>query len=196
MKKITLLLLMFVIFNVSAQTTHNLNWFTNIGSNVDLTIESGDTVIWTWTNPNHTVENNPAGTSVETFDSGFLGPTGSTFSHTFTIVGSNDYYCSIHGAPSMSGTITVSPSLSVKEISGLNEFTITPNPVKFSFEIELPSGVNDGTIEIYNILGKLIYLKQFSSLKSEHNISTWDSGIYIVKVTSEFGTASKRLIKQ
>jgi hypothetical protein len=38
------------LLNVNAQTTHNLDWFTNIGSDVDLTITSGDTVIWIWTN--------------------------------------------------------------------------------------------------------------------------------------------------
>tara|TARA_R110000796_G_scaffold116524_7_gene229090 strand:+ start:792 stop:998 length:207 start_codon:yes stop_codon:yes gene_type:complete len=58
---------------------HNLDWFAGIGSNVDLTITAGDTVIWTWISPTHTVENID-GSSVETFNSGFLGPNGSTFS--------------------------------------------------------------------------------------------------------------------
>ncbi len=91
--KTKLLLILFVIgiFSLDAQTTHNLNWFSGIGPNVDLTIEPGDTVIWTWTSPNHSVENDPAGSSLESFDSGIIFPTGTMFSHTFTVVGSNEF---------------------------------------------------------------------------------------------------------
>ncbi len=121
------------LLNINAQTTHNLDWFTGIGSSVDLTIETGDTVIWTWTNPNHTVEN-VVGSSVETFSSGFLAPTGSTFSHTFTLVGDNDYLCGVHGANSMSGTITVEESLGIED-EILNSFSIKSNPVNQNLEL-------------------------------------------------------------
>lgn len=136
MKTRLLIVLAFVgMLNINAQTTHNLNWFTGIGSNVDLTIESGDTVKWTWTDPNHTVENVP-GNSVETFDSGFLGSTGSTYSHTFTVVGANDYFCDVHGPASMSGTITVTQNLGIDE-NGLKPFKIISNPATDLLVIEL-----------------------------------------------------------
>ena len=196
MRKITFLLLIFGFLSVNAQTTHNLNWFTGIGSNVDLTIETGDTVVWTWTSPNHSVENDPSGSSVEVFNSGVLFPNGSTFSHTFTIIGSNDYYCLVHGAASMSGTITVEPALSIPEFADVSKFKINPNPVTSKFELELPSGILEANIEIYNILGKRVYSQIVSTDTSNHDISNWNSGIYLLRVSTEFGSATKRLIKQ
>lgn len=125
MKTFLLIFLSIGILSLNAQTTHDLNWYSGIGSNVNLTIDIGDTVRWTWTSINHTVTSEAG--STETFDSGFLGPIGSTFSHTFTLEGSNDYYCSIHGALSMSGTITVQNSLGVNDETFAN-FKMFPNP--------------------------------------------------------------------
>ena len=139
--KLLIVAILLIVCNVNSQTTHNLDWFAGIGSNVDLTIESGDTVIWTWTSPNHTVENDPNGTSVETFDSGFLGPNGSTFSHTFTTIGSNDYFCSVHGAGSMSGTITVTDNLSLEDFDKENSIKLFPNPSTSELNIQLLSNI-------------------------------------------------------
>jgi len=195
--KTKLLLVLFVIgiFSLNAQTTHNLNWFAGIGSNVDLTIESGDTVIWTWTSPNHTVENDPAGSNVELFDSGLLGPNGSTFSHTFSTVGDNDYYCSIHGAGSMSGTITVEPVLGVDEF-GLDKFTINPNPSSDQLNIELPSTIDYARLQVYDVLGKQIISKEISGIEANVNVSNWNNGIYIVRVTFGDSSQTKRFVKQ
>lgn len=180
---------------LNAQTTYNLDWFAGVGSNVDLTIQTGDTVTWTWTSPNHTVENDPSGSSVETFNSGFLGPTGSTFSHTFTIIGSNDYYCGIHGAASMSGTITVE-ALSVDEFA-LKDFKISPNPVIDKITLELPERITEATIEVYDILGKRVYAKRLENLTShpEINVLSWNKGIYLVKVASGNSVETKKFVK-
>jgi len=62
-KLLFVFLLFFCFYGIAQTDTYNLNWFAGIGTNVDLTIETGDTVIWTWTSPNHSVENNPAGVS-------------------------------------------------------------------------------------------------------------------------------------
>ncbi|MCB0434226.1 MAG: T9SS type A sorting domain-containing protein [Mangrovimonas sp.] len=180
---------------LNAQTTYNLDWFAGVGSNVDLTIQTGDTVTWTWTSPNHTVENDPSGSSVETFNSGFLGPTGSTFSHTFTVIGSNDYYCGIHGAASMSGTITVE-ALSVDEFT-LKNFKISPNPVIDKITLELPERITEATIEVYDILGKRVYAERLENLTShpEINVLSWNKGIYLVKVASGNSVETKKFVK-
>ena len=180
---------------LNAQTTYNLDWFAGVGSNVDLTIQTGDTVTWTWTSPNHTVENDPSGSSVETFNSGFLGPTGSTFSHTFTIIGSNDYYCGIHGAASMSGTITVE-ALSVDEFT-LKNFKISPNPVIDKITLELPERITGATIEVYDIIRKRVYAERLENLTShpEINVLSWNKGIYLVKVASGNSVETKKFVK-
>lgn len=195
MKTTLLMLAFFGIVSANAQTTHNLNWFAGIGSNVDLTIESGDTVIWTWTSPNHTVENDPGGSSVETFDSGLLGPIGSTFSHTFTVVGSNDYYCSIHLAASMSGTITVTENLSVDE-NKLKLFSISSNPAKTHLVIDLPSSVNSGELVIHDVLGKKVKSQTFqASQQLSIDVSSLIQGLYLVTLASEDKKQTQRFLK-
>ena len=75
-------------------------------------------------------------------------------------------------------------------------FKIIPNPVETEFELELPEGTSMAKVDIYDVFGKQIFTNEISALKSKINISEWNSGIYLVRVTSEFGTQSKRLIKQ
>jgi hypothetical protein len=195
MKKTLLIAGLFLgLLNVNAQTTHNLDWFTNIGSAVDLTITSGDTVIWTWINPNHTVEN-VEGSSVETFDSGTLGPIGSTFSHTFTEIGDNDYFCGVHGANSMSGTITVEENLSIED-NILNTFSIKSNPVNQNLELNFSQNLPEGELVILDLLGKSISTREvINSNSALIDVSSLKSGVYIVKISSGNSIQTKRFIK-
>ena len=96
----------------------------------------------------------------------------------------------------MFGTITVTPALSIPEFEDVSKFKITPNPVTTKFELELPSGIIEANIEIYNVLGKRVYSEIVSTDTSYHDISTWNSGIYLLRVNTDFGSATKRLIKQ
>ncbi len=64
-----------------------------------LVIAPGDTVTWHASAPDHTVTADDS-----SFDSSPLPdivtlPSGTTFSHTFTAVGVNPYYCRLHGRP-------------------------------------------------------------------------------------------------
>jgi len=193
MKKSLLIILCLAMFSVNAQTTHDLDWYTGIGSNVNLTIDVGDTVRWTWTSPSHTVTSLPS--STETFDSGFLGPNGSTFSYTFTLEGSNPYYCEIHGTASMSGTITVNPVLGIDEKS-LFAFNMFPNPSNSRLHLDFPQIVTKGTISVFNVLGKEYLTKNFENTNSvELNISYWSNGVYLIKVKSKEGVETKQFIK-
>ncbi len=195
MKTRLLIVLTFLgILSTTAQTTHNLNWFAGIGSNVDLTIESGDTVIWTWTSPSHTVESVP-GSSVETFNSGVIGPIGSTFSHTFTVIGANDYLCGVHGAASMSGTITVTENLGVGE-NQLKLFNITSNPATDLLSIELPQALSNGQLTIHDVLGKSVLIETFNANQTINvNVSDLSQGLYLITLESGDKKQTQRFIK-
>lgn len=182
------------IAEMNSQTTHNLNWFTGIGSSVDLTIDVGDTVIWTWTSPNHTVESVP-GNSVESFTSGFLGPNGSTYSYTFTVVGANDYLCGVHGAFSMSGTITVENNLGVNDFKMGSSFNIYPNPSNSILNIALKNGITNGTLEVFDMLGKKAMSQTLNSdVFRSIDISNLNSGLYLIKISFEGNSETKRFI--
>ncbi|WP_158635181.1 T9SS type A sorting domain-containing protein [Formosa maritima] len=196
MKTKLLMVVFFGICSLQAQTTHDLIWERNFTSpQSDLTIETGDTVRWTWTDAlPHTVENNTG--STETFNSGTLTGIGETYSYTFTQEGVNPYLCGIHGAGSMSGTITVVNQLSVNEFatSKLIQF---PNPVTNELQIQLPQNFNKGTISIFSVTGKQVLNQEVS--EGGNNVITLDvspllSGMYFV--TYEFGDLleTKRLI--
>jgi len=193
MKTKLLILFTFVLFSVNAQTTHNIGWFTGIGPSADLTIAAGDTVIWTWLDAIHNVVNYPAGTSVEMFNSGVSYAPGTTFSHTFTAIGSNDYFCSVHGPQSMSGTITVQAVLGIEDFS-LKSFLIKPNPSSLNLNIELPNNIIDAKVEVYDLLGKQIYNGKVTTAPIK--ISEWSKGVYLVRVFTNSATHTKRFIKQ
>ncbi len=194
--KTKLFLLTFLgFFAANSQTTHNLQWFMGIGTNVDLTIDQGDTVIWTWGDAvPHTVENE-VGNSVETFNSGVITGMGETYSYTFTVVGDNNYFCGIHGAASMSGNITVLEVLGVED-NVLNRIRIYPNPASSTINLVLPKNMQTGQITAYDLLGKQIYSQEFESADNiAINIANWNTGSYFLKVVSGESMLTERFIK-
>jgi len=71
------------------------------------TVKAGTQVKWTVTGTAaHTVTSPTPSTQGITFDSGTLNQ-GQDFSFIFTVPGTYHYYCKVHGASVMSGTITV-----------------------------------------------------------------------------------------
>ena len=98
------LFLTFISFAMVAQTTHNFDWANDgTDANQQITIEVGDTVIWTWGSGTHNLR---AIAGTESFDSGYSTGAGNTFQFIFDQVGSTDYVCDPH-AGNMYGTVTV-----------------------------------------------------------------------------------------
>lgn len=187
----------------NAQTeTYTIDW--SFGSNpsasgdanADRTIEVGDTVIWNWyANGTHNVVSEANAT--ESFDSGLLGP-GSTFSYTFTQVGTNPYVCTPH-AGNMFGTITVVPdgSLNAENFVLDEAIEIYPNPSSHQFYLKNSSKISQSlTVSIFNMLGQNIktIVSDFSDERLI-DISNLESGLYIVKIESNTSSVTKRLIK-
>lgn len=188
--KTILLILVFIAFGAQAQTTHDLNWQIGIGTNVDLTIEVGDTVRWTWTDSApHTVENDTG--STETFDSGTLTGNGLSYSYQFLLVGTNPYFCSFHPG-SMSGTITVEETLDVDEFL-LKNFSISPNPATTQIFLKLPDDIITKTISIYNVIGQEVYSNE--SAENSIDVSSLSKGLYFLNIKAKTLNQTKQFIK-
>lgn len=93
--------------------------------------------------------------------------------------------------------ITASTTLSRRGFDNKNnEFTIYPNPSRSKLNITLPKLDNNSKVEVYNILGSKVYGTTLGTLKTSINVSQWNSGVYLVRVSSDTGTVTKRFVKQ
>ncbi len=188
--KTTLLLFVFAMFGIQAQTTYNLDWEMGIGTNIDLTIKVGDKVKWNWTDEfPHTVQSDAG--STETFNSGTKTGIGSSYLFTFSVIGTNPYHCGFHPF-TMAGTITVENALGVEAFS-LKDFSVSPNPASTELFLKLPQGISVKTISIYDILGKQLYSN--NHIESSINIARLTKGMYFLRVSSENISHTKRFIK-
>ncbi len=78
----------------------------------------------------------------------------------------------------------------LSEVSSSNVLEIFPNPVSQTLYIN-SSSQKDETVEVYNVLGKLIFSDVTENGKAMINTSQLASGIYVVRVGSEIRKAIK-----
>ena len=194
MKKITLLMTaVLATVALQAQTTFDLDWAIGInGSAASVTIESGDTVRWTWDDAAPHTVTNISGQSVEDFDSGTLTGVGQTFEFTFTTAGTNDYRCEIHPV-TMFGTITVEPVLSVEDKFEIN-INWFPNPVQD--KLNITSLFELDSYDVYTVGGKKVMQGKDAGNILELDMSSLPAGIYFVGLTSGDQETTLRVLKQ
>ncbi len=175
----------------NAQTTFNLDWFSGVPSgDVTITIDVGDSVEWTWADTLPHSVTNDAGAQ-ETFDSGILTGSGTTFTYTFTQVGVNPYHCNVHSG--MIGTITVEQGLSVEDKFAMN-VNFFPNPVQNALTITSLYSLD--SYQITDILGKTVMLTKVSGNVVDVNTASLNAGIYFVTVTSEGMETTFKVVKR
>ena len=66
----------------------------------------------------------------------------------------------------------------------------------YKLNIDLANLNSETKIEVYDVLGKRIHFKMLNNVKSSIIVSNWDSGVYLVKITNDSGTQTKRFVKQ
>jgi hypothetical protein len=76
------------------------------------------------------------------------------------------------------------------------DFVISPNPAEDKLNIKLLSANENVKLEVFDVLGKLIYKGEITQLESSVNISNWKSGVYLVRVSNNKTNQTKRFIKQ
>lgn len=109
-----------------------------------------------------------------------------TVNTTYTITGTDSNGC----VNSSVFTQTVSACVDVSELSTTNYFpNIYPNPTSGVLNI---SGVKNQKIEVYNVVGKIIYNNEVKEDTLQIDLRNESSGIYFIKI----GTAIKKIIKE
>ena len=192
MKKTLLLFFTMISFALTAQTTHNLDW-ANDGSsnNQQITIDVGDTIIWTWGSGTHNLR---ATSGTESFDSGYFTGAGNTFTYTFNQVGSTDYVCDPH-AGNMNGTVTVTSTAGISE-NNLLSFEMYPNPVSDLLSIQLPTGTEKAEVSVFDYTGRLVSSKTISSNDTAIDVQKISKGIYMIRVAANNKIVAQRFIKK
>ena len=93
--------------------------------------------------------------------------------------------------------ITASTTLSTNEVISNDEFSISPNPATSKLNVYLPQNSKNATISVYDVLGKKVYSKSIDALSSTSvDVSNWNSGVYIIRISSDNTTQTKRFVKQ
>ena len=95
-------------------------------------------------------------------------------------------------------TITsVSPTKELELFKG--KVNVFPNPTfdNINVNIQLENDYSNTKIEVLDVLGKVIYTNQwliFGEKNIEIDASSWNSGIYFIKIQTETGKITKRIV--
>ena len=84
-------------------------------------------------------------------------------------------------------------TLEAETFNTLSEVVVYPNPSTGIFNIALQE---DASVSVTDMLGKVIYTNKVKSGNNTIDISNYQSGIYLLNVTSENGSVTKKLIKE
>lgn len=77
-----------------------------------------------------------------------------------------------------------------------DSFKISPNPSKNRLHIRLPKASPNLILEVFDVLGKRIHKSTITQLEASVDVSSWKTGVYLVKVSSKNETQTKRFVKQ
>ena len=185
MKKITFLTFTILGVICNAQTEYNFEW--NMQStNQQITIDVGDTVIWTWTDsPSHNLIST---SGTHTFDSDYHEQ-GYTYSLTFNEPGVTDYTCTPHS--SMYGTITVNSLMSVNENEMLG-LKIFPNPTSSGYVTLKTSVSGIKNVELFDLSGKIVLKTSLNA--NTLNVDSVSPGVYFIKLSVNGVVETSKLI--
>ena len=120
----------------------------------------------------------------------------STTPTTLDVVGSqnNNFTLNHHADAAIS---SISFSLLGVDDSDLITFSMSPNPANTTLKIVLPSTNSTFRIDVFDVMGRAIFNNNIqNSHWSVVDVSSWSSGMYLVKITNGNSTQTKRLIKQ
>ena len=82
---------------------------------------------------------------------------------------------------------------SVSELSGF-AVNLYPNPVNDKLTVTAQEAI--GTLEIYNLMGALVYSQKDCSNKVEINTSGLPTGIYFIRLTNDKASETRRFVKE
>lgn len=89
------------------------------------------------------------------------------------------------------------PGTGINEVFG-SSIKVNPNPTSGKFNINLGRNHSESLVELFDVQGKLIATKIVgaNSMAEQFDISSYERGMYLIKVSSDKGIETIRIIKQ
>lgn len=97
-----------------------------------------------------------------------------------------------HGAGNC-GTTIANLTLGTDDYA-LSRFKMYPNPTNDYTTIELPSSINEVEVVVYDFLGRIVKKGIITATENRFDTSNLQKGSYMLKVSTEEGTATKTLV--
>ncbi len=121
------------------------------------------------------------------------GPTRMRVMKTYRLVPENPCSLTYAYGQSEDYTINVVENLGTNDIAN-QSIKVYPNPVKDVVNLQTSKEVN--TIAIYNLAGQKIISKEVNIINPSLNVSSLPKGVYILKVETNEGSISHKIIKE
>lgn len=104
-----------------------------------------------------------------------------------------DVNCDTYAVDSVSVQVTRIPTLSTPNFGlNLHKVSVYPNPVTDVLNISIKNNANLETVTVYDIQGKEVHNGMLPTI----DMTSYNSGVYFVKVTSNKGTSTHKVIKE
>lgn len=97
-----------------------------------------------------------------------------------------------HGSGNCGATVA-NFTLGTKDFA-MSQFKMYPNPSHSFTNFELPNGIIDAKVSVYDSSGRMIKKESLTSTENRFDTSTLQKGFYMMKVSAEGGTATKILV--
>lgn len=193
MKKIIFIIAVLTSGVLTAQTKFTVNVANFSFTPANLTITVGDTVEFVNTSGVHWVDGRQVTFAANpvSFDNQSQSGSGWTYTQVFNTVGNYNYRCGIH-TTTMTGAISVQLPTSITENESANKVSFYPNPA--SEELFFLNYNLIKNMAIYSLTGKKAVA--YTSVTQKIDISSLNSGVYFVKLTTDKGDITKKLIIQ
>lgn len=110
----------------------------------------------------------------------------------------NDFGLEYHGGSTRGATTANFTTLSTSQFDAKPTLSIYPNPSKGVMNINISQATSqDLSLEVYSVLGQKVYSQKLTALSSVVNTTQWNSGVYLVRLSSEKQNIaiSKRFVK-
>ncbi len=86
-------------------------------------------------------------------------------------------------------------TIGLDEVTTLN-FSIVPNPSNGEVVVTLSSNFKTTKVEVFALTGELVANTEFTGSSSKLNLTSLNTGMYLVKISNETGTAVQRIVKK